>query len=722
MSEAAERIEELRRRIRHHDHLYYVRAAPEIDDRQYDRLLAELKDLEAKFPDLVTPDSPTQRVAGEPIEGFQTVTHSTPMLSIDNTYSRDDLDEFDARVRRTLAETPFGYLTEPKIDGVAASLRYESGRLVLAATRGDGRRGDDVTANVRTIRSVPLRIEGPGVPDVVEVRGEIYWPRAAFDACNVRRVADGQEALANPRNGAAGTLKQLAPKVVAERGLAFLAHGLGELSAALAPTAEQAFTMLAAWGVPVSPHARLCADMGEAWQAICHWRDTRHQVDYETDGMVVKVNELALRRRLGATSRYPRWCIAYKYEAERAATVLERVGCQVGRLGTITPVAHFQPVQLAGTTVSSASLHNFDQVERLDLRAGDTILVEKAGEIIPQVVGVDRSARGDQASPVTPPRTCPACDRELAWESPPPGYAAFQCRNPACGQYMARRRDKAEKVRGKDPSQCPECGQARRQVAHLSALRCINPECPAQFRERLKFFAGRGQMDIGTLGPAVINQLVDTGMVRHFADLYALDGAAVAALERMGEKSAANLLAAIERSKTRGPARVLAALGIRHVGGRAAEVLAEHFGAVAAVAAASVEDLAAIHEIGPVIAASIREFFDAPAGRQTVSHLRDAGVVMAAEGPPARGAEPEDEPEETPLAGKTVVITGTLAGFSRRSAEQAVKDAGGRAASSVSKNTDFVVAGDKAGSKLSKARALGVEVIDEQEFTRRLGR
>jgi len=710
-------IEELRREIRRHDQLYYVDAAPDISDRDYDLLLSELKDLEARYPLLVTADSPTQRVAGRPIEGFETVEHAAPMLSIDNTYSRDDLAEFDARVRKTLGQTPFHYLAEPKIDGVAASLRYEGGRLVLAATRGDGKRGDDVTANARTIRSVPLFLDGPGVPDVVEVRGEIYWPRAAFDACNARRLAEGQAALANPRNGAAGTLKQLDPKAVAPRGLAFIAHGFGELSGPIGSRADEAFKALGRWGVPVSPYATLCSTLDEAWDAICHWLEIRHEVDYETDGMVVKVNELALRDELGTTSRYPRWCIAYKYEAERASTVLESVDCQVGRLGRITPVAHFAPVQLAGTTVSSASLHNFDQVERLGLRESDTILVEKAGEIIPQVVGVVHEARSDTSPPVAAPTTCPACESELAWEAPPVGYAAFQCRTPSCSDYMARRREKAEKVRGRDPAECGKCGQMRAEVSHLSALRCVNPECPAQFRERLKFFAARGQMDIDSLGPAVINQLVDSGMVTHFADLYALKAGQVACLERMGDKSAGNLIEAVERSKSRGLARVLAAMGIRHVGGRASEVLAEHFGQIDAILAASADELAEINEIGPVIAASIREFFDAPGGRHTVELLREAGVVMSEERPPA-GADGA----ELPLAGKAVVVTGSMVNFSRSEAKQAIKDAGGRASSSVSKNTDFVVAGEKAGSKRAKAEALGVEIIDEEEFARRLGR
>jgi len=647
MDDVARRIEELRTEIRRHDRLYYVDAAPVISDRQYDLLLGELKDLEGRYPLLVTPDSPTQRVAGEPVEGFETIEHAVPMLSIDNTYSRDDLAEFDARVRKALGETPYHYLVEPKIDGVAASLRYERGMLALAATRGDGRRGDDVTANVRTIRSVPLRLEGRDVLDVVEVRGEIYWPRAAFEACNARRAAEGVAPLANPRNGTAGTLKQLDPQVVARRGLAFIAHGLGEVSASIAPTAGETFKTLARWGIPVSPHALICASLDEAWDAIGHWLEVRHEVDYETDGMVVKVDELPIRQTLGTTSRYPRWCIAYKYEAEQATTVLQSVDCQVGRLGTITPVAHFEPVQLAGTTVANASLHNFDQVERLDLRQGDAVVVEKAGEIIPQVVGVDRAARPDGAPPITAPRLCPACQSDLAWEAPPPGFAAFQCRNRSCGEYMARRRDKAEKVRGRDPAECSKCGQMRRQVEHLSALRCINPECPAQFRQRLRFFAARGQMDIDTLGPAVINQLVDSGMVRHFADLYALDVEAVAELERMGAKSAENLQVAIERSKRRGLARVLAALGIRHVGGRAADVLAEHLVEIDAVIHASADALAEINEIGPVIAASIREFFDSHAGLETVRLLREAGVEMTAERAGSDGADAS----ERPLAG-----------------------------------------------------------------------
>ena len=532
------RVEQLRREIRRHDRLYYVEARPEIADRQYDQLMDELKAVEARRPELASPDSPTQRVGGEPIEGFTSVEHATGMLSVDNTYNEQEVREFDARVRKSLGRDDVSYLVDPKIDGVAVSLRYERGRLVLAATRGDGRRGDDITNNARTIRAIPLTLEGrqgEALPDVIEVRGEVYWPRSKFDAYNDRRVEQGLEAFANPRNGAAGTLKQLNPKLVAERRLSFLAHGLGELSEQIAPTASGTMRKLASWGIPANEHWKLCHDIDEALAAIADWLTRRGEVDYETDGMVVKVDELASREELGAASKYPRWCIAYKYEAERAETVLRSVDFQVGRLGTITPVSHFDAVQLAGTTVSNASLHNFDQVQRLDVRVGDTILVEKAGEIIPQVVGVLADRRPAGAEPIGPPETCPSCTRPVARD--------------AGGVY----------------------------------LRCLNPECPAQIRERLEFYAGRNQMDIEGLGPAVVDQLVGKGLVQHFGDLYSLRNDQLIALERMGERSAKNLLNALESSKKRGLERLIAALGVRHVGHRAGEVLSQRFGDIDAI-------------------------------------------------------------------------------------------------------------------------------------------
>jgi len=732
MASDADRIEQLRREIRRHDRLYYVQAAPEISDRTYDDLLAELTRLEAAHPDLVTDDSPTQRVGGEPIDGFAKAAHDPPMLSIDNTYNLDELRAFDARVKKTLAGQTYRYLTEPKIDGVAASVRYEAGRLVRVATRGDGRTGDDVTANARTIRSIPLSLAGDGVPRVVEVRGEIYWPKDAFAAFNAARAAAGAETLANPRNGAAGTLKQLDPRVVAERKLAFIAHGFGRVdppsSAASAGCASDFMAAVGRWGVPVSAHARVCDSIDAVCDFVAEWAEQRHSLAYETDGLVVKVDRLDQRNALGATSRYPRWCIAYKYAAEQAQTVLRAVSFQVGRLGTITPVAHFDPVQLAGTTVANASLHNFDQIDRLGVAVGDTIVVEKAGEIIPQVVGVvGKRARGRR--PAAPPAECPVCRAPLAWDGPPPGHGAFRCKNPDCEDYKTRRAAKLEKTRGLAPETCPKCGRRREAVGHLSGLRCPNPECPAQFRERLRFFAGRNQMDIATLGPAVIDAVVEGGLVRHFADLYGLaaddliglalsehvDGkTGKTVVHRLQAKSVENLLAGIAASKGRGLGRLLAGLGIRHVGGRAAEVLAEHFGDIDAVASADEGQLAQVGEIGPVIAASLRQFVASAAGRDAIARLRKAGVKMSAD-------RPARAPAAESLAGKTVVVTGTLAHYSRAEAETEIKRAGGRATSSVSRKTDFVLAGERPGSKADKARALGVTVLTEQEFRKLIG-
>jgi DNA ligase (NAD+) len=674
----SQRIEDLRRELRRHDWLYYVQAQPEISDRQYDRMLAELRELEDRHPELITPDSPTQRVGGEPIEGFRTVEHALPMLSIDNTYSRDELMDFDRRVRQALGETTFHYLVDPKVDGVASSLRYERGVLTLAATRGDGRRGDDITANARAIRSIPLRLRGDDVPEILEVRGEIYWPRKTFAEYNAARAAGGLDTFANPRNGAAGTLKQLDPRVVSERKLAFAVHGLGQVRPAPWNRASQAMERLKEWGLPVNPGMQLADNVDAAWAIIEAWLHKRAQAEYETDGMVVKVDELPLRDELGQTSRAPRWCIAYKYQAEQAATVVRGVTHSVGRLGTITPIAHFDPVHLGGTTVVNASLHNYDQVRRLDVHVGDTVLVEKAGEIIPQVVQVQFDARPRDARPITPPDCCPACNETTKRDEG--------------GVY----------------------------------LRCINAECPAQIRQRLGFFAGRDQMDIDNLGPAVIDQLVASGKVQHFADLYKLTAGDLKDLPKteklsskgnpikVGAKVASELVAAIDASRRRGLARVLAALGIRHVGARASELLAEHLGDMGAIAQAPVERLVQVPEIGPVIAQSVWDFFHSQSGAETIERLRAAGVDMQA---PRRAAPAGPQP----LAGKTVVVTGTLEGFTRQQAHEAIKSAGGAVASSVSKNTSFVVVGADAGSKADKARQLGVEMIDEAELVRRLG-
>lgn len=669
MASAEQEIHDLREQIRYHDRLYYEQGRTEISDREYDRLFERLRKIEAEHPDLVAEDSPTQSPGGQPLAGFASVQHAVPMLSIDNTYSESMLRDFDHRVRQGLETDDYRYVCEPKIDGVAMSLRYEraseaSAELVRAVTRGDGQTGDDVTANVRLLSSVPSQLAGADLPAVIEVRGELYWPKAEFTEENRRRSERGDEPLANPRNATAGAIKMQKGWFVRRRPLEFIMHGFGELSAPPSDSYWQIMEQFARWGVPVTGRAVRCETIDEVWRFIESFAAERHELPYEVDGVVVKVDSLAQRDVLGRTSRAPRWCIAYKYEAEQAETVLADVDFQVGRLGTVTPVARLEPVQLAGTTVSNASLHNFDQIKRLGVKIGDTVVVEKAGEIIPQVVRVVVERRPAKATDIPRPSHCPTCQ---------------------------------------GPVQQDEDGVY---------LRCINPECPAQLRERLEFFAGRGQMDIDHLGPALIDQLVEAGLVRHFADLYALTAEQLTGLERMGEKSAGNVVQAIRASKDRPLSRLLAGLGIRHVGGRASELLARRFGHIDAIAAASEEELTEVDEIGPVIARSVREFFDSPAGRETVQRLKQAGVNVESSqsAPPAEG----------PLAGKTVVVTGTLETLSRSEAKQAIVDAGGRAAASVSGKTDFVVVGADPGSKADKARQLGVTILDESEFRKLL--
>jgi len=669
---ARQEIEKLRAQIARHDRLYYADNKPEISDRDYDRLLERLRKLEADHPDLVTPDSPTQRVGDRPINGFTHVTHAVSMLSIDNTYNEADLRAFDERVRKGLDGDKYEYIVDPKIDGVSATLRYESGRLVQAATRGDGRTGDDITANVRTLRSVPLTLHGKGWPQVVEVRGEVYWPRAAFTKFNSDREQRGEETFANPRNATAGTLKLLDSRVVATRGLRFCAHGNGELQPMKFKRASEFFDAVAEWGVPVNPHRRLAKTIDDVLNFVHEWKDRRGALPYETDGLVIKIDRFDQRESLGATSRFPRWCVAFKYEPEQAESVLEKVDFQVGKLGTITPRAVMQPVQLSGTTVKHASLHNFDQVERLGeghdgLRIGDTVVVEKAGEIIPQVIRIAREGkpRGER---IRPPKKCPVCNGEVAKDEG--------------GVY----------------------------------LRCVNPECDAQIRERLIYFCGRDQMDIEGAGEAFINQVVDAGVVHRFADLFALKDkrAKLLDLERMGEKSADNLLAGIEKSKSQPLGRVLAALNIRHIGRATAELLADHFGSMDKIADASLDELQHVDGIGPETAQSLHDFFHSEAGRNTWQALANAKVNME--------QSKRRVSADQPLAGKTIVVTGTLQKFSRKEIEDLIREQGGTPASSVSKKTAFVVAGEEAGSKLDKARALGVKVLDERAFLKLIGR
>ena len=657
----AEQIAALRGEIRRHDELYYIHARPEISDEQYDALMRELQRLEAAHPDLVTPESPTQRVGGRPAEGFATVRHAAPMLSLDNAYDEAELRAFDERVRKGLGlEGPPRYVAELKIDGLSIALTYEDGRLVRGATRGDGVQGEDVTLNVRTIRALPLALHD-GPPGTIEVRGEVYLPKEAFERTNREREAAGEPVFANPRNTAAGAMRNLDPAQVATRGLRAWTYQLVAAGDLVPPTHEALLSRLAAWGLPVEPHWRVCEGIDAVWAFCQAWAEARKTLPFETDGVVVKLDALAERDRLGMTSKFPRWAIAFKFPAERVTTVLREIRVNVGRTGAATPYAVLEPVFVAGSTISMATLHNADDLARKDIREGDTVLVEKAGDVIPRVVGPVIRDGGSRAAPWVMPSACPVCGSPL-------------------------HRDEDEVV-----------------------WRCGNSSCPARLRRSLEHFASRGAMNIEGLGEALVDQLVTAGLVGDAADLYALTAAQLEALERMGRKSAANLLGEIERSKGNDVWRLLYGLGIRHVGERAAQVLARHFGSVETLAAQSPEALEAVPEIGPVLAASIVEWFSDEANRALVAKLAAAGVQMV--GPVTATLVPEG-----PLAGRTFVLTGTLAALSREEAAQRIEALGGRVSGSVSRKTGCVVAGAEPGSKLEKARQLGVPVIEEAEF------
>ena len=662
------RIAQLRDELNHHNYLYFVEAKPVISDQEFDRLMRELVDLETAHPELRTADSPSQRVGGEPIDGFRTVEHAAPMMSIDNTYSPDEVRAFDERVRKALGGEPVTYVTEPKVDGVASTLRYEQGLLVLAATRGDGRRGDDITSNARTIGSIPLRLHGDGhLPRVLEVRGEIYMPNAEFQRINREREAAGEETFKNPRNLTTGALKQLDPRITAGRKLRFVSHGLGEVEPMPGDSYWEVLGLLKKWRLPVSEHEGRAKSVDEVLEAIEEFQKVRGKLAYQTDGMVIKVDSFAQRQRLGATSKAPRWVIAFKYPAEQMQTVLKDVEWQVGKLGTLTPVARLEPVFIGGTTVQNATLHNIDQIRALDLHVGDTIVLERAGEVIPYVVQAVGEKRPRGAKPIEAPKRCPAC-----------------------GSKVEKEEDKV-------------------------ALYCVNPECPAQFREKLKWFCGRGQMDIEHVGEKLIDQLVDRGMVKTFADLYRLTTERLLELERMGDKSAQNVVDSIQASRRCGLDRLLAGLGVRHVGNRVAHVLAKNFGSLAALAKAEKEELSRVNEIGPVIADSVYDFFHNAAGKTVIAELREVGID------PQMEIKPTSEPGAAqPLAGQTIVVTGTLEKFKREEIEELIQKLGGRASGSVSKKTSFVVAGADAGSKLAKAKELGVSILSEAEFVAKI--
>jgi DNA ligase (NAD+) len=676
MTADADRIAQLRRDIERHNRLYYGEAAPEISDAEYDRLYRELVDLEAGHPELADPNSPTQRVGSAPLDGFKSVPHDVPMLSIDNTYSAEEVREFDGRARRWLeTDGPIRYVVEPKIDGVAVSLRYEQGRLALGLTRYDRDNGYDITPNIRTIRNVPLVLHGDTPPAVLVVRGEVYLSRSQFERINAERDAEGEPLFANPRNATAGSLKLLDSAKVALRRLRFFAYSVALVEGEGKPASHsQGLDLLRRWGLPVNPDITVCDGIEAVIAEFDGRLARRHELDYDIDGLVIKVDSLEQQDRLGRTSKSPRWCIAYKFAAEQAETVVAGIEVQVGKTGVLTPVANLEPVHLAGTVVSRASLHNFDEVRRKDIRPGDVVVVEKAGEIIPQVVRVRTDLRAT--------------------------------RNDGPLEEVAL------------PERCPVChGPAVRDPEGVY-IRCVNPTCPAQLKERVRYFAARDQMDIEGVGAALVEQLVDKHLVTSPADLYKLTAEQLAELDRMGEKSAESLVRAIEASKTRSLDRVIGALNIRHVGRHVASVLAGEFGSmenlIAAASGADTERLEEVEEVGPVVAQSIRDFFAGEAGRGLVEALRAAGVRM--ENEPARG-----DTGAKPLSGKTVVVTGALKRFSRGEIELLIRSLGGRAASSVSKKTDFVVAGDNAGSKLDKARKLGVQVISEEEFLAMVG-
>jgi DNA ligase (NAD+) len=683
-----QRLQELRAQVRHHEERYYVHDAPEISDAEFDALLHELERLEAEHPDLVTPDSPTQRVAGRPVEGFATVGHLVQMLSLDNAYNEEELRAFDERVRRGAGtgDAAVAYVAELKIDGLSIALTYEDGRLVRGATRGDGVRGEDVTANVRTIRAIPLSLKA-NVPGRIEIRGEVFLPRTQFERINRERERSGEALFQNARNSAAGTMRNLDPALVAKRRLSALTYQLvtekgdSHLFSQIKGTATHARTLeaLRDLGLPVEPHWRRCEDIAAVIAFCTEWADARRGLEFETDGVVVKVDDLALRERLGTTAKFPRWATAFKFPAQQAHTRLLQIAVNVGRTGANTPYAVLEPVFVAGSTISMATLHNAEDIARKDLREGDTVVIEKAGDVIPRVVAPVLSLRPPDSKPWVMPTACQACGSPLV-------------------------RDEEEVV-----------------------WRCENTSCPARLRRSLEHFASRSAMDIEGLGASLVDQLIDQGLVRDFADLYhltteQLENLVVTPKEPRSERAVPrklgkvghNVTGQIERSRRNDLSRLIYGLGIRHVGEKAASTLSRHLRTLTAVLDAPVEVLQAIPEIGPVLAASVRTFGDEPHNRALLQRLMDAGVNTNSLQPPVEVSAPG------PLTGKTFVLTGTLPTLSREEATRLIEELGGKVTASVSKKTTYVVAGEDAGSKLQKAEQLGIPVLDEAGFREKI--
>jgi DNA ligase (NAD+) len=663
-AEAKLRVEELRDRINRHSYLYHVLDQPEVADAEYDQLVRELTQLEDRFPELITPDSPTQRVGATPADLFAPVGHRAPMLSLDNAFSFEELDAWAARVRKVVGDEA-RYACELKIDGVACALTYEGGALIQAATRGDGRTGEDITANVRTVRGVPPRLLLDDPPSVIEVRGEMYLPVKAFEELNAQLTGAGQRPFANPRNAAAGSLRQKDPKVTASRPLRMWVHSFGAAEGVSFESHLGFLDWAAKAGLPAAPTTELRESIDGVKAFLRHWEEHRHSVDWEIDGTVIKVDQTELQAELGSTSHAPRWAIAYKFPPEERTTLLRKIDVHTGRTGKVTPFAVLEPVFVGGVTITYATLHNQDEVRRKDVRAGDTVIVRRAGDVIPEIVGPVISKRPKRARNWKMPAACNACGTQLVRRE---GEADYRCPN----------------KRG----------------------------CPSQGLEWLFHFAGRGAMDIEHLGYMTVMRLLEKGLIEDPADIYALDAEKLGQLPGFKDKAIANLLEQVETSKDRPLWRLLVGLNIRHVGGHVAQVLADAFGSIDALMAASEDEIDAVPGIGPEIAATVREWFDEQENRQLIEKLREAGVRLA--------DERREDTAPTPLAGLSVVLTGGLARMSREEATAAAETAGARVTSSVSKKTAFVVAGESPGTKLAKAEQLGVDVIDEDEFVRRL--
>ncbi len=657
--EIKRRVEKLREEIHHHDYKYYVENSPEISDYEYDQLVKELKKLEERYPFLQSPTSPTQRVGGMPVEEFPTVEHPIPMLSLENSYSEEEIREFERRIHRELPGEDFEYVVELKIDGVSVSLIYEEGNFLRGSTRGDGRRGDEITANLKTIHTIPLKLRKK-VPGTIEVRGEIFMTKSGFLRVNEERREKGEPLFANPRNAAAGSLKLLDPRITSQRPLNNFIYLLAYTTQAPIPSTHMGcLEKLREWGFRVNPHPKLCGSIEEVLDFCNSWVEEREELDYDMDGIVIKITNIDQQMRLGSTTKSPRWAIAYKFPAKQATTTIKNIVVQVGRTGALTPVAVLDPTPLAGTTITRATLHNEDEIRRKDIRIGDTVLIEKGGDIIPQVVKVVESKRKGTEKKFSMPKSCPVC-----------------------GAKVVRLEDEA-------------------------VSRCLGSSCPAQLKEKIAHYAQRQAMDIEGLGDKLIEQLVDKGIVSDVADLYGLDLDNLSALERMGEKSSQNLLSQIEKSKSQSLSRLIFGIGIRYVGIRGARVLVQNFRSLEDLAKATQEELEAILEIGPRTAQSIVWFFREKRNKELLERLSKWGVRMK---------EEKEEEEEIPLAGKKFVFTGSLEHFSRQEAKDLVERLGARAISSVSKSVDYVVAGKNPGSKYKKARELGVNILSEEDF------